>query len=225
MQKNHVKNDSAQRQEKSLKETLEHILEISKSESIQISELFSNLGSKGFGIILVFLSLPSALPVPAPGYSTPFGIAIVLIAFQILIGKSSLKTPNSIKKIEFSPNSTQKILGFAIQLLSKIEPFIKPRLSQFQGKQLRPLIAINLILLASLMIIPIPLTNTLPAMVICLFGISICESDGLLTLISIILSLFSLVFYVFIIIAIMTLGPDALSNLSNWVSDFPHMLK
>lgn len=215
MQKNHVKNDSAQTSEKSLKETLESILKTTKSHSIQVSELFNNLGSKGFGIILVFLSLPSALPVPAPGYSTPFGIAIVLIAFQILIGKNSLKTPNSIKKITFSPNISQKILSFAISFLNKIEPFIKPRLLQFQSKQFRPFVAINLILLASLMILPIPFTNTLPAMVICLFGISICENDGLLTLISIALSLLSLAFYAFIIILIMTLGPDALTNLSN----------
>ncbi|MDG1702287.1 MAG: exopolysaccharide biosynthesis protein [Opitutae bacterium] len=219
MQKNHVKNDSAQTSEKSLKETLESILETTKSHSIQVSELFNNLGSKGFGIILVFLSLPSALPVPAPGYSTPFGIAIVLIAFQILIGKNSLKTPNSIKKITFSPNISQKILSFAISFLNKIEPFIKPRLLQFQSKQFRPFVAINLILLASLMILPIPFTNTLPAMVICLFGISICENDGLLTLISIALSLLSLAFYAFIIILIMTLGPDALTNLSNWIFD------
>ena len=219
MQKNHVKNDSAQTSEKSLKETLESILETTKSNSIQVSELFNNLGSKGFGIILVFLSLPSALPVPAPGYSTPFGIAIVLIAFQILIGKNSLKTPNSIKKITFSPNISQKILSFAISFLNKIEPFIKPRLLQFQSKQFRPFVAINLILLASLMILPIPFTNTLPAMVICLFGICICENDGLLTLISIALSLLSLAFYAFIIILIMTLGPDALTNLSNWIFD------
>jgi hypothetical protein len=219
MQKNHVKNDSAQTSEKSLKETLESILETTKSHSIQVSELFNNLGSKGFGIILVFLSLPSALPVPAPGYSTPFGIAIVLIAFQILIGKNSLKTPNSIKKITFTPNISQKILSFAISFLNKIEPFIKPRLLQFQSKQFRPFVAINLILLASLMILPIPFTNTLPAMVICLFGISICENDGLLTLISTALSLLSLAFYAFIIILIMTLGPDALTNLSNWIFD------
>jgi hypothetical protein len=69
------------------------------------------------------------------------------------------------------------------------------------------------------MILPIPFTNTLPAMVICLFGISICENDGLLTLISIALSLLSLAFYAFIIILIMTLGPDALTNLSNWIFD------
>ena len=34
MQKNHVKNDSAQTSEKSLKETLESILETTKSHSI-----------------------------------------------------------------------------------------------------------------------------------------------------------------------------------------------
>ena len=160
MQKNPVKDDNEQIHGDSLKEVLEQTLENTQFQSLKISELFNHLGSKGFGIILVFLSLPSALPVPAPGYSTPFGIAIVLIAFQILIGKDALKTPKSIQNIEFQPKLVQKILGFAIACLKKIEPFIKPRLLKFQSKQMRPLIAINLILLAIVMILQIPLTNT-----------------------------------------------------------------
>lgn len=217
MQKNRVKNDNEQKNEESLREILEQTLEMAQFQSLKISDLFNHLGSKGFGIILVFLSLPSALPVPAPGYSTPFGIAIVMIAIQILLGKNALTTPKSIQKIEFEPKITKKILGFAIILLKKIEPFIKPRMAQFHSKQFRPLIAINLIILAALMILPIPLTNTLPAMVICLLGISICESDGLLTLITLTLSLFVLAFYIFLILAIIALGPDALQTISNWI--------
>jgi hypothetical protein len=217
MQMNRVKNDNGQKNKESLKEILEQTLEMLNFQSLKLSELFNHLGSKGFGIILVFLSLPSALPVPAPGYSTPFGIAIAMIAFQILLGKNALKTPKSIQNIEFQPKTIQKILGFAISILKKIEPFIKPRMAQFHSRQFRPLIAINLILLAVLMILPIPLTNTLPAIVICILGISICESDGLLTLISLILSLFVLAFYILLILAIITLGPDALHTISNWV--------
>ena len=217
MQKNHVKNDNEQIHEESLKEILEQTLEIAKFQSLKVSELFNHLGSKGFGILLVFLSLPSALPVPAPGYSTPFGLAIGLIAFQILMGKNTLKTPKFIEKIEFKPTVMQKILGFAIGFLKKIEPFIKPRLTLFQSQQFRPIIAINLIILATLMILPIPLTNTFPAMIICLLGVSICESDGLLTFVSLILSLFALAFYAFLIFSLITLGPEVIQGISNWI--------
>ena len=117
MQKNLVKNDNELTHEESLKEILEHTLEISKNQSLKVSELFNHLGSKGFGVVLVFLSLPSALPVPAPGYSTPFGIAIALIAFQILIGRSVLETPKSIEKIEFQP----KLLQFPKQLIYHLQ--------------------------------------------------------------------------------------------------------
>ena len=217
MQKNPVKNDNEPIRQESLKDILEQTIEMAKSQSLNTAELFHHLGSKGFGISLVFLSLPSALPVPAPGYSTPFGIAIALIALQMLMGKKALKTPKSIQKIEFQPKTLQKILGFASKALGKIEPFIKPRLPQFQAKQFRTLIAISLIILAILMILPIPLTNTLPAMAICLLGISISESDGLLTLIALALSLFALAFYAFIIFFILTFGPDALQTISNWI--------
>lgn len=201
--------------DRSLKELLIIHYEICNNRSIPLSELVNNLGSKSFGLLLVFLSLPSALPIPAPGYSTPFGIAITLIAFQLILGRSSLKLPQSLEKIEFKKGITQKILKSAIRFLDKTETLIKPRWPKMQSKKMQWIISILLILLASLMILPIPMTNTLPAMIIFLLAISLSENDGLLTLISLGLSLLVLVFYSGILYLMITKGPDALRTLLN----------
>lgn len=201
----------------SLKELLITHYEICKQRSIPLSELINNLGSKGFGLLLIFLSLPSALPVPAPGYSTPFGIAIALIALQLILGRSSLKLPKSLEKIEFKAGITRKILQYAIGFLDKTETFIKPRWPQMQSKKMQVLIALTLMLLATLMIFPIPMTNTLPAMIIFLMAISLSENDGLLTLISLGFSLIVLLFYGCVLYLIITRGPDAFKMLINWL--------
>lgn len=227
MQKNHKSDGNSASQssahsnktqpETSLKELLIDHMEICNSRSIPLSELMDNLGSKGFGLLLVFLSLPSALPIPAPGYSTPFGIAIALIALQIMLGRSSLKFPKGLEKIEFKAGITRKILKAAIHFLDKTETLIKPRWPQMQSKQMQIIIALNLLILASLMILPIPMTNTLPAMVIFLIAISLSENDGLLTLLTMGLSTLVLLFYSCVIYLIIFRGSDAIKALIEWL--------
>ena len=47
------------------------------SDDIRLVDLLELAGKRVFGFLFVILSLPSALPVPAPGYSIPFGKAEV----------------------------------------------------------------------------------------------------------------------------------------------------
>ena len=48
----------------SLGETLQELLKADDENGISISEVARAVGEKGFGLLLVVLSLPSALPVP-----------------------------------------------------------------------------------------------------------------------------------------------------------------
>lgn len=59
----------------------------SAPEVVTLQELLKLSGDRTFGFLLVMLSFPSALPVPAPGYSTPFGLLILLLAVQMLWGR------------------------------------------------------------------------------------------------------------------------------------------
>jgi hypothetical protein len=55
-----------------------------------LADILLLAGERTFGSLLVILSLPRALPVPTPGYSTPFGVLISLLAIQLI---SRDKTP------------------------------------------------------------------------------------------------------------------------------------
>jgi len=199
---------------KSLREILEEDLAYSKDNGIKLSELIKLLGVKSFGVLLIFLSLPSALPIPAPGYSTPFGIAIALIGIQLFIGRHALKLPKKIESIHFSPRICKNILDTTITFLKRTELLVKPRTYDINEKYFKPFLPIILICLSLLMILPIPLTNTLPAMAVFLFGISISENDDLMIILSFLLSLIILVLYAIIVIGIMFYGPDLLQKIS-----------
>jgi hypothetical protein len=60
-----------------------------------------------------------------------------------------------------------------------VEKFIRPRFSFTSSPLTGRIYAVLLLLMSGLMILPIPLTNTLPAMVIFFVGIALTERDGL----------------------------------------------
>ncbi len=63
------------------------LLAVKGGSDMTLGDIVSAVGDRGFGILFVLLSLPSALPVPAPGYSTPFGVVLFLLSLQLLAGR------------------------------------------------------------------------------------------------------------------------------------------
>ncbi|MEM9505132.1 MAG: exopolysaccharide biosynthesis protein, partial [Cyanobacteria bacterium P01_E01_bin.43] len=50
----------------------------SRNEQVTLADILALAGERTFGFLFVLLAFPSALPVPAPGYSIPFGIVMFL---------------------------------------------------------------------------------------------------------------------------------------------------
>lgn len=159
-------------------EKLKSLLSEDDSLSISLRELFSHFEEKIFGFLFVFLSLPSALPLPAPGYSTPFGIALMIIAGQLAIGKKIPWCPE--KFLAKNIVLHKKLCNFALKFLKFLEKFSKPRFLHARKLIGNKLIGSTIVVLATIMALPIPLTNTLPAAIILLFGLGFLEEDGLL---------------------------------------------
>lgn len=170
-------------------------------QSLPIKELIEITGSGSFGILLLFLSMPSALPIPAIGYSIPFGIAIFFLLSQMILGKQTPWLPQKIEGLTISPAISKSMLSFSIKIFSILERYIKPRYSFIGSNKITCML---MLVLTIIMIIPVPLTNTAPAGAIFLFSISIIEQDGILGLLAIfigtlLLILYSTATYIFVI--------------------------
>lgn len=74
-----------------------------KSPEVNLTDILLLGGERVFGFLFVILSLPSALPVPAPGYSIPFGVLMLILAIQLIVGA---KTPWLPKKMAKTPHQT-----------------------------------------------------------------------------------------------------------------------
>ncbi|WP_269523824.1 exopolysaccharide biosynthesis protein [Coraliomargarita parva] len=200
-----------------LAESLEASLASQDERGPSIGELSDAVGEKGFGLLLLILSLPSALPVPAPGYSTPFGIAIVLIAIQMLIGRQTVWLPERTKRVRINPKLASKMIGAASKFLHMIEHLIKPRQRWIRSQAGQSAMAVVIAIMACLMILPIPLTNTFPAMVIFMIGVGLSEEDGLLAIAAFAVGLCAIALYGYIIYLVIREGPQAAEGIKDWI--------
>lgn len=220
---NNIQSDPGKPDAVSLAEALQNILQKYK-KSPSIGELMEDVGDKGFGLLLMILSLPSAIPVPAVGYSTPFGVCMVIIAAQIFIGRTQVQLPKRLKKIRIPLKLVQNITGFAHRFLKKTEKLIKPRHLWIHSRLGHSILSVTIIALAVFMIFPVPGTNTLPAMAIFVIGISIAEEDGLIALAAMLLSVLAAAFSGWLVYWFFTEGPEKVElikeGIKNWIRSF-----
>ncbi|MCK4965216.1 MAG: exopolysaccharide biosynthesis protein, partial [Dehalococcoidia bacterium] len=66
-------------------------------EGIGLGELMDTLSHRGYGFLFVLLALPAALPVPAAGYASPFALVIIVLGFQVMLGRSSPSLPRRVR--------------------------------------------------------------------------------------------------------------------------------
>ena len=182
-----------------------------------IGEIFDSLGSESYGFSILILSLPSALPIPAGGFSTPLGIVIALLGLQMIFRRSSPWLPQKALNTTVKPEFAKKMFSSCNWFLKKVERFICPRYnfaitSTFTG--------VVIFLLAFIMALPIPLTNTAPAMVLFLISISMIENDGLLWLLAMLVGILGITIYGTIFYIVLIHGHGVLYTIADSIHRF-----
>ncbi|NJS41500.1 exopolysaccharide biosynthesis protein [Candidatus Gracilibacteria bacterium] len=155
--------------------------------------------------MLVVLAIPSALPLPAAGYSVPFGIILTVLAIQMILNKKYVWFPNWINNRSLPTSKDAKLLNGMVKFLEFFENLLKPRLKILSKGLFYRVLGILVLLCAISMIIPIPLTNTIPAFGVFLVGLGLLEEDGFFILAGLIsaiigLSLTTTILYFFAIL-------------------------
>lgn len=204
----------------SLSTNLKNALRTEDGGDITLRQVLDNVGREGFGLLLITLSLPSALPVPAAGYSTPFGILFIVLGWQMLIGRKEPWLPRKALDMNIKRSFAEKMINSAVKLFGIIEKLIHPRMRWINSQGGISLMSVIVIVMACLMILPIPLTNTFPAMVVFLIGVGLTEKDGLFSLGACVLGLAAVALYGILIYYGLTMGWEVFDHVKDWVKEF-----
>lgn len=205
--------------QKKLSEELKTLL-LTDAESITIRQLVDRVGDRGFGLLLLVLSLPSALPVPAAGYSIPFGILLLGLSLQMMAGKSKPEFPDRLNRASIGREFAGKLLHGASWIFEKLEWVVRPRMRWVGERIGLTLMGVLVLIMAVLMMIPIPLTNSFPAMVIFLIGVGLTEDDGVFCLFACVVGVFAVILYGGLVWAMIAYGPDVANTIKDAVYSY-----
>jgi len=157
---------------------------LSSEGSVTLREVIGTLGGRAYLLLMLLLALPFLTPLPLPGLSTPFGLAIALIALRLSLGQRPWLPEKLLGKV-LPRGFFGRVFGFAEKLLRFLEKFLRPRLTVLTDTPLlRQLHAVLMFVaaVALLLPLPIPFTNSFPAWAILLVAAGLLERDGVFVL-------------------------------------------
>lgn len=198
---------------RALSERLKTLRSENREQSLTVGEMINVIGKGGFGVLFLLLSMPSALPLPAAGYSTPFGVAIAILGLQMILGRRTPWIPSRFEKFKLKQEFSEKMLNFTIRFMEKFEHWIRPRFSFLCKGYWAIFMGSLIVIMACLMILPIPLTNTVPAMMVFFMALGLTENDGCCCLLACGFASCAVILYTFIIYMVYTYGLTWIINL------------
>ncbi len=176
------------------RELYRYFCEEERAAQVNLADFLDITKERIFGFLFVLLSLPSALPVPAPGYSIPFGVAMFLLASQMVFGAQEPWFPQRVRHHQLDLKQVQGFIKKGVPWLQRLENLSRPRLSYIcTSLGGRVILGSAIALMSISMMIPIPGTNTLPAIGIFIIGFGLQEDDGAICLAGLVVCFLALI--------------------------------
>jgi len=178
-----------------------HILyqigDLADETEISVGAILDALEERAFGMLLLLFAIPALIPFLV-GVSSAFALPIALLAFQMMAGHRRPWLPGRFRTQTISIASYRKMTRVLLPWLRRVEALTRPRLKIFAGRFAEPVLAIFILVFASIIAIPGPGTNGVPGVAVGLIAVAMIERDGVLAIIGAVLgSIYSVLFYVF----------------------------
>jgi hypothetical protein len=153
-------------------------------QAVTLGEVVRVLRGRAYLLLVILMALPFCAPISVPGLSTPFGLAIALIALRLALGQQPW-LPEWLLRKRLPAGFFRRVFVMAARLIRFLETFLRPRAAGLvDAPVLRNLHAVVMLLAAVFLALPlpIPLSNTAPAWVILLIAAGLLERDGVFVL-------------------------------------------
>ncbi len=164
-------------------EVLRDLAEGADSDRITVRDVLTELQHRAFGFTLLIFALPCCLPMP-PGLPTVCGVALVIIALNLIAARQRLWLPSAIADKSVTRSDLKRVVDRVAPYLERLEKICKPRLPVVTDSAGKILIGFVIFALGVIMILPIPfLGNMPPGFAASVIAIGMTERDGLVVLI------------------------------------------
>ena len=144
---------------------------------LTMAELVAAFGERGFGAMILTLSLLALLPWP-PGGKAVFAVPIILMSLELAFQRPSVWMPRWVLRASVSRAAYRAGLSRIIKPVRYVENLSRPRLPLLTGDVADTVTGLICVVLALIMALPIPFGDALPGIALVLFALGMMQRDG-----------------------------------------------
>lgn len=159
-------------------EMIRRTLDSIEGDTLSLGELVDRFNRRGFGFLLLFLSLPAFIPIP--GIAGITGPLIAILGLQMLVGLRHPWVPGFARRKTVAKSSIENFTRRMARPLKVMERFCKPRLLWLFDNAGNRATGLMLALYGFLLSLPIPFTNYIFGLILLAMAIALIERDGML---------------------------------------------
>jgi len=155
---------------------------------VTLADLVEVLSHRAFGGFMLAMALPTLLPLPI-GMAIVFDIPLVLLSFQLMIGRRTIWLPKGLLRGGVKTEQAARMLDKLIPRLRRLEGFLRPRMLWLTAPVAERMIGLLCFVLCIVLMTPIPLLGWFPAITLVVLSLGLAERDGQMLVIGFALSI------------------------------------
>jgi len=168
-------------------EALDGLLEDAPAERVTIAWLLDSLSARPFGIVMLIMGLVALVP----GASAVIGVLLVFPALQMILARKSPAFPGFITRRHLATPRLGRLIVRINPGLRRLERLVRPRWrTPFEAT--KRAVGFVVLLLGTTLLVPLPFSHVIPALVIMLLSLAYLERDGVVLCVALAAALASL---------------------------------
>lgn len=172
--------------EKTLLQTIEALADRAPEAGFSLSRIIDELDESAFGAGLFLLALPCCIPF-LYGVPQVVSLPMMALALQMAMGREKPWMPEKFAGRMIDKNGLVQTATGGRKWLGWVEIFSKPRLKAITGPKSERIVGFFLVFFCASILVPLPMTNTVPGFAVALAAFGLINKDGLLVIIGCIL--------------------------------------
>ena len=160
---------------------LDQLADDVEGEAATLDWILGQLHERAFGLFLLILALPCCIPFL---YGIPQIVALPLmfVSLQILIGRKTPWLPAKLGARSVSAEGLRNLANRSRPWLRRIELVSRPRLIALTTSPIDRIVGAALVLFSASILVPLPLTNTVPGFTVVVVSMGLLQRDGILVI-------------------------------------------
>ena len=159
-----------------LSKVLTRIAHQAGGERITLGELLDALQVRAFGALMIVFAFPNILPSP-PGLAAVLGLPLVVLSALMLAGRDPW-LPDMIARRGLQRDNFRNLVSRATPWIERAERLLRHRMAPLTSSLAQRGIGAVCLVLALLLMLPVPFGNMLPSLAICILALGVLERDG-----------------------------------------------